>query len=177
MTLVPVCRAIEEIFQLVVPLAVPLPPRSFVHVISVTAPDAAAVPLNAIAPALVAYVAAAVGPMIVTLGAVVSAGGVYDTANVSLAVWPAASRAVTVMMLVPLCSAIEEMFQLVVPLAVPLPPRSFVHVINVTPPEPAAVPLNAIAPALVANDEAVVGLVIVIVGGLVSGTAVAAVTS
>jgi hypothetical protein len=50
---------------------------------------------------LVAYVVPEVGEVIVIAGAVVS-GGVYVTVSVSVAVLPAASRAVTVRTLDPL---------------------------------------------------------------------------
>ncbi len=72
------------------------------------------------------------GVAIETVGEVVS-GGVYVTVRVSVAVFPAASRAVTVRRFVPAWRTIPLTVQLVVPLAVPLPPRSFVHVTWVTP--------------------------------------------
>src|SRR5204863_559186 len=66
------------------------------------------------------------------LGLTVSAKvGRNVTARLATAVLPAASRAVTVSMLVPTWSAIPLAVQLVVPLAVPLP-RPFVHVTSVT---------------------------------------------
>jgi hypothetical protein len=50
------------------------------------------------------------------------------TVKASVPVLPAASRAVTVSTFAPLCRAMPFAVQLVVPLAVPLPPRSLVHV-------------------------------------------------
>ena len=68
--------------------------------------------------------------MIATVGGVVS---LKVTVKLSVAVLPAASRAVTVSTFVPGWSAIPLAVQLVVPLAVPLPPRLFAHVTWVTP--------------------------------------------
>ncbi|PYM68547.1 MAG: hypothetical protein DME11_00055, partial [Candidatus Rokuibacteriota bacterium] len=59
--------------------------------------------------------------------------GVKVTVNVSVAVLPAASVAVTVSTFVPGCRTIPLAVQLVVPVAVPLPPALFVHVTWVTP--------------------------------------------
>jgi len=59
---------------------------------------------------------------------------------VSLPVLLAASRAVTVMMLVPASNAIPLTVHEAVPLAVPLPPRLFAHVTCVTPTLSEAVP-------------------------------------
>ena len=56
----------------------------------------------------------------------------------------AASRAVTVTVFAPACSAIPLADQLVVPLAVPAPPRLFAHLTCVTPTLSLAVPLSAI---------------------------------
>ena len=55
------------------------------------------------------------------------------TVNVALSVLPAASYAMTVITFVPLCRAMPVMFQAVVPLAAPLPPRLLLHVTCVTP--------------------------------------------
>ncbi len=65
------------------------------------------------------------------MGDVVS-GGVYVTVRVSDLVFPDASQAVTVSTFFPGCSWIPLAAQLVVPLAVPAPPRSFAHVIEDT---------------------------------------------
>src|SRR5262245_66608142 len=70
---------------------------------------------------------------------------------------PAASRAVTVMMLVPACSAIAPTDQLVVPAAVPLPPRLLVHVTCVTPTLSEEVPPSASEGPVATNVEAEVG--------------------
>ena len=58
----------------------------------------------------------------------------------AVAVLPAASRAVTVSTFDPSCKAIPLAVQLVVPVAVPLPPELFVHVTWVTPTLSDAVP-------------------------------------
>jgi hypothetical protein len=84
-----------------------------------------------------------------TEGAVVS-GGLYVTVNVSVAVLPAASRAVTVMTLLPAVRLMLLTDQLVVPLAVPLPPVEFDQVTWVTPTLSLAVP-----PRLRVLDEVV----------------------
>src|SRR5207245_1584308 len=62
------------------------------------------------------------------------------TLRVAVPVLPAASRAVIVRTFVPLCRTIPLAVQLVVPVAVPLPPRLFAHVTWVTPMLSAAVP-------------------------------------
>ena len=70
----------------------------------------------------------------------VESGGVYVTVRVSDALLFAASRAITVMTFDPLCNVTPEMDQPVVPLAVPLPPRSLDQVTWVTPTLSDAVP-------------------------------------
>jgi hypothetical protein len=55
------------------------------------------------------------------------------TVNVSVSVVPDAVLAVTVSTFVPVCKVISLADQLVVPLAVPLPPRLFAHRTCVTP--------------------------------------------
>ena len=84
--------------------------------------------------------------------------------------FPAASRAVTVMTFEPVCSAMLATLQLVVPEAVPLPPRSFDQVTCVTPMLSDAVPpkLSALVALLWVEPEA--GEVIVTVGTVVSAT-------
>ncbi|PYN64454.1 MAG: hypothetical protein DMD93_22490 [Candidatus Rokuibacteriota bacterium] len=66
--------------------------------------------------------------------------GVKVTVKVSVAVLPAASRAWTVSMFVPIWRTIPLAVQAVVPVAVPLPPRLFAHVTWVTPTLSDAVP-------------------------------------
>ncbi len=84
-------------------------------------------------------------------------------------VFPAASRAVTVNTFAPLESAIPLTDQLVVPVAVPLPPRSFAQVTCVTPTLSEAVPLNVASGVVpVAKVAALVGPVIVATGSVVS---------
>src|SRR5207247_11342324 len=65
--------------------------------------------------------------------------------KVAVLVLPAASRAWTVSMFVPIWRPIPLAVQLVVPVAVPLPPRLFVHVTWVTPTLSEAVPPNVMA--------------------------------
>ena len=64
----------------------------------------------------------------------------YVTSRVSVPVFPAASRAVTVIVLVPFCRVMPLTFHELVPLAVPLPPSEFDHVTCVTPVLSEAVP-------------------------------------
>jgi hypothetical protein len=78
-----------------------------------------------------------VGEVKATVGGVVSFN---VTVKVSVPVLPAASRAVTVSTFVPSRSTIPLAVQLVVPVAVPLPPRLFAHVTWVTPTLSDAVP-------------------------------------
>jgi hypothetical protein len=84
-----------------------------------------------------ATVAPAVGAVIATVGGVVL---LRVTVKLAVAVLLAASRAVTVSTFVPSWRTIPLAVQLVVPLAVPLPPRLFAHVTCVTPTLSAAVP-------------------------------------
>jgi hypothetical protein len=95
-TFAPDCRGIPLAVQVVVPLAVPPPPRSFAQVTAVTPTLSAAVPPRVRGVLLVAYVAAAVGAVMLSVGGVVSAGAT----GVALAVapvegFPAASEAQT----------------------------------------------------------------------------------
>ena len=81
-------------------------------------------------------VAPPAGAVIETVGALVS----YVTVSVLVPGLPAASFAVTVTTFVPGCRTIPLADQLVVPVAVPLPPRSLAQVTCVTPTLSAAVP-------------------------------------
>ena len=94
--------------------------------------------------------------------------GVKVTVKLSVAVLPAASRAVTVSTFVPDWRTIPLADQLVVPVAVPLPPRLFAHVTWVTPTLSAAVPPSVRGVVVVLWVEAEVGEVMVTVGGVVS---------
>ena len=78
-------------------------------------------------------------------------GSVPDSVTVMLAVavLPAASRAVTVRTFAPVWRVIPPAVQLVVPVAVPLPPRLFTHVTWVTPRLSVAVPPSVRAGVLV----------------------------
>src|SRR5437899_6447020 len=91
-------------------------------------------------------VAPAVGAVIETVGAVVS---LKVTVKLAVAVLPESSRAVTVSTFVPSWKMMPLAVQLVVPLAVPLPPRLFAHVTCVTPKLSDAVPPSARGEALV----------------------------
>src|SRR6266705_1447345 len=86
-----------------------------------------------------------------------------------MAVLPAASRAVTVRTLAPGCSTMPLTDQVVVPVAVPLPPWLLLHVTCVTPTLSAAVPPSISGVVFVVKVVAVVGVVMVTVGGVVSG--------
>src|SRR5438874_5994303 len=106
----PGCSATLLAVQLVVPPAVPLPPRLFAHVTCVTATLSPAVPPRLTGLVLVVYVAPPVGAVIATVGAV----GSYVAVSVAVPPLFAASRAVTVSTFVPGCSAIPLAVQLVV---------------------------------------------------------------
>ena len=86
----------------------------------------------------------------------------------SVPVRPAASRLVTVMTLLPAVSGTDA-DQDVVPVAVPLPPAAFDQVTLVTPTLSAAVPPKATDEVVVLQVVALVGLVMVTVGAVVSG--------
>ena len=86
----------------------------------------------------------------------------------SVLVLPVASRAVTVSTFAPLASTIPVTDQAVVPLAVPLPPRSFTQVTCVTPTLSEAVPPRLIGVAVAVCVALLVGAVIVTVGGVPS---------
>src|SRR5213080_1530077 len=150
---VPIWRAIPLAVQLVVPVAVPLPPRLFVHVTWVTPTLSDAVPPSVREALPVAKVGLEVGVVMVT---------------VCVVVLPAASRAVIVSTFDPVWRAIPLAVQLVVPVAVPLPPRLFAHVTCVTPTLSDALPRNARRGLLVLKVAPKVGEVIATVGGMVS---------
>jgi len=76
------------------------------------------------------FVVTFVAEPVFTVGAVLA---VYVTVMVSVEVLPTLSFAVTVILLSPLIRLMLEMLQYVVPLAVPLPPLSLVHVTSFTP--------------------------------------------
>ena len=65
--------------------------------------------------------------------------------KVAALVLPAASRAWTVSTFVPIWRTIPLAVQLVVPVAVPVPPRLFIHVTWVTPTLSEAAPPNVMA--------------------------------
>src|SRR6188508_710533 len=107
MTLAPERRATAAIDQAVVPDAVPLPPRSLIHVTWVTATSSAAEPLIATVAAVVEEPEA--GAAMVSVGPCPS---VFVTVSTSVATLPAASRAVTVIRLVPTTTGSEATDQL-----------------------------------------------------------------
>src|SRR5437763_16161715 len=82
--------------------------------------------------------------------------------------FPAVSRAVTVRRLAPAWRTMPVAVQLVVPLAVPLPPRLFAQVTCVTPTLSDAVPPSARDDVGVLYVEPAVGVVIATVGSVVS---------
>jgi hypothetical protein len=168
MTLAPPSSTMPLALQLVVPVAVPLPPRSLAHVTCVTPTASLAVPPTVNGVVLVAKVVPVVGVAIETAGAVVS-GALYVTVRIAVAILPAASRAVTVNAFEPPCSVMLATLQLVVPVAVPLPPRLFDHVTCVTPVLSLAVPPKLMVAVDVVNVAAVVGVLIATVGFVVSG--------
>ena len=87
----------------------------------------------------------------------------------SVAVLPAPSVAFTVMTLLPLDNDMLEIDQVVVPLAVPLPPPSLLHVILLIPLVLSeALPPRLIVLLVVEYVEFDVGVVMVIAGAVVS---------
>src|SRR5438094_7051817 len=89
--------------------------------------------------------------------------------KVATLVLPAASRAWTVSMFVPIWRPIPLAVQLVVPVAVPLPPRLFVHVTWVTPTLSEAVPPNVMAGLPVGSVAPGVGAVMATAGAVGAG--------
>ena len=164
-TFAPGWRAMPVSDQVVVPVAVPLPPRSLDQVTWVTPMSSAAVPPRLRELLLVLYVAPDVGDVIATVGAVVS---VKVTVRIAVPVLPAASRAVTVRTFAPGCREIPLADQLVVPVAVPLPPRSLDQVTWVTPTSSEAVPPRVTELLFVPYAALVVGAVMATVGAVVS---------
>ena len=103
---------------------------------------------------------------VVTVGALPA---LYVTVIVSVEVLPALSFAVTVILLSPLVRVMLEILQYVVPLAVPLPPLSLLHVTSFTPLVLSdALPsrVRALLAAVYVSLE--VGLVMVTMGAVVS---------
>src|SRR6185503_11656324 len=163
MTLDPPTNVIPLAFQFVVPVAVPLPPRSLAHVTCVTPTASLAVPPTVSGVVPVVKVVPVVGVAIETAGAVVS-GALKVTVRMAVAKLPAASRAVTVSVFEPPSSVMLATLQLVVPLAVPLPPRLFDHVTCVTLVLSLAEPPRPIVADVVVKVVLVVGVLIATVG-------------
>jgi hypothetical protein len=133
--------------QLVVPVAVPEEPvAAFVQVTEVTPMSSEAVPPSARLDEDVAYVGDEVGVVMVQVGAAES----YVTVIASVPTFPSPSKARSVMTLAPTWSAMLLTVQLVVPVAVPEPPRLFVQVTEVTATLSAAVPARLIVELVVA---------------------------
>jgi hypothetical protein len=169
MTFEPSTSRIPLTVQVVVPEAVPLPPRLLTHVTCVTPTLSLARPPRLSVEVPVVMAPLVVGDVMLTVGRVVSETVVVRVAvSVAVAVFPAASRAVTVTTFVPASSGIPAALQLAVPVAVPLPPRSLTHVTCVTPTLSDAVPPTVIVVAVVVTVPVVVGVVMAIVGRVVS---------
>ena len=117
-----------------------------------------------------ATVPPAAGAVIETVGCMASTP---VTVRLAVAVLPAASCAVTVSTFVPSWRAIPLAVQLVVPLAVPLPPRLLAHVTWVTPTLSDAVPPNIRGELPVLYVDAEVGEVMAMMGGVVSAVGIA----
>ena len=81
---------------------------------------------------------------------------------------PVPSMAITLMEFCPDNRVIGPKFQFAIPVAIPLPPRSLVQVIWVTPILSCVFPAKDKLASFVMNVSSVVGLVIVIVGFSVS---------
>jgi hypothetical protein len=139
----------------------------FAHVTWVTPTSSDAVPPRVREELLVVWVGLEVGEVMITVGTVVS-GKDNVTVKVSVAMLPAASRAVTVSTFDPGWRTIPVAVQLVVPVAVPLPPRLFAHVTWVTPMLSDAVPPSVRGELLAVKVGFEVGEVMVAVGGVVS---------
>src|SRR5205823_392922 len=163
--LAPACRTMPLAVQLVVPVAVPLPPRSFAHVTWV-APAGVPPRLRDARPVL--YVGEAVGAVRATVGAVAAA---EVPVAVRVAMLYAALCGATVRRLAPAWRTMPLAVQLVVPVAVPLPPRLFAHVTWVTPTLSAAVPPSVSAVLLAVYVGEAVGVVMATVGAVVSAFA------
>jgi hypothetical protein len=153
--------------QVVVPLATPLPPRLLVQVTWVTPTVSAAVPAMPSDAVFVLKLGLVVGDVIAIVGATVSLM-VRVTVKVAVLVLPAASRAVTVSTFDPVWSAMPVADQLVVPVALPPPPRLFAHDTWVTPTLSPAVPPRLNDAALVVCVALEVGEMIATVGSVVS---------
>jgi hypothetical protein len=167
----PATRSIRAL-HVVVPVAVPdAPVAPLDHVTVVTVTLSLAVPPRLTGPADALCVGADVGVVMARTGGTVSPpGGEKTSVRVALPAFPAASRAVSVIRLLPGARGIEA-DQAVVPAAVPLPPvRPFVQVTEVTPRLSAAVPLT-VAGLEVAVAVGGAGVVITTVGGVVSPVA------
>jgi len=172
-TFAPLWSATGEAVQLVIPLAVPELPRSVAQVTAVTPTLSDTVPEIDSVEEDVAKVPEVVGAVIVTVGAVVS-GAVYVTVRTSVPTFPAASRAVTVITLFPTCRPTTGTFQFVVPVAVPLPPRSVTQLTELTPTLSEAVPPSGMLVVVVVSEAAEVGVAIDTTGGVVSAVGAAA---
>ena len=163
--------------QFVVPLALPDAPRSVTQLTCVTPTLSDAVPETVNGEDAAVYVVPEVGPLMVTVGAVVSVvGAEYVTVSESAPILPAASRAVMVITLLPVWSPIDGTLHVVVPDAVPLPPLLFDQVTDATPTLSAAVPPSDRLAVVDVNDVPVVGVEIEADGRVVSNEVAPVVT-
>jgi hypothetical protein len=137
----------------------------FAQLTCVTATLSLAVPPSDMGLDVAVYVPPLAGLTIATVGGV----GSEVTVSTAVAELFAASRAAIVITFAPGCSAIAAAVQLLVPVAVPEPPRSFTHVTCVTPILSAAVPPNVSDVVFVAYVGVETGLVMLTVGAVVSG--------
>jgi hypothetical protein len=115
----------------------------------------------------VEYEDAEVGAPIVIVGAVES-DAEYVTVKMSVPTFPAASRALTVMTFEPTCNPMDDAAQLVVPDALPPPPRLLLQLTDETPTLSEALPpIEIVAPDVV-KLAAAVGDAIEIAGAVES---------
>jgi hypothetical protein len=166
----PLTRWMPAADQEVVPVATPEMPFELDHVTCVTPTLSDAVPERVTELAEVENVVPDVGAEMVTLGALES---VNVTASVSVLTLPAASRAVTVRVFSPGNRVIPLADQLVVPVAVPVPPvRLFDQETCVTPTLSEAVPPSVTDAVVVLKVVPAVGDVMVTVGAVLSAAGV-----
>lgn len=132
--LIPGCKEIAAIDQLVVPSADPSAPESALHVTRVTL--SVAEPRSATVPVTLVHCESAVGDDTLSFG---SPSG-RATARTAVALSPSAATAVTVTIVVPEFSGTDGMLQRDVPCATPVSPRSVLHLTNVIPAADVAVP-------------------------------------
>ena len=110
-----------------------------------------------------------VAPLFMLIEPVGAVSALYVTVIVPVAVLPALSVAITAITLLPLAKLTLETLQLVVPLAVPLPPPLLLHVTLITPLVLSeALPPKLMVPVVEVYVALDVGLVMVTVGAVLS---------